>query len=374
MTKCLPFGASISCALFQEVSDAIKHIVEVKTKSPLTNYLDDFLFYALLKARCHFLLSEFMKICGMIGVPIALDKTEWSSEQIIFLGILLDGINFVLSIPLEKRERAVFLLQTVLQKRKVTVKQLQTLCGYLNFLTKAVVPGRVFTRRMYAKFSGEKNMISSKQTQTVLSKLKQYHHVKLDAEFKRDCQIWLSFLTDTDLAPVVNRPMIDLEKSILAEDIGFYSDASAAIDLGFGSILGKKWIFGQWGRQFMKQNKPSIEYPELFALCAGILTWDSDLNNCRIIVHCDNQAVVHMVNSTTSSCRKCMKLLRILVLNNMRFNRRVFARWLDTKSNFLADSLSRMDLIRFRKLGPNMNQFPDHISPDLWPISKVWED
>ena len=33
------------------------------------------------------------------------------------------------------------------------VHDLQKLCGFLNFLSKAVFPGRTFTRHMYAKFS-----------------------------------------------------------------------------------------------------------------------------------------------------------------------------------------------------------------------------
>ena len=51
--KCLPFGAAISCAVFQAISDAIAHIVQVKSSRKLVNYLDDFLFVALLRAWCN---------------------------------------------------------------------------------------------------------------------------------------------------------------------------------------------------------------------------------------------------------------------------------------------------------------------------------
>ena len=102
VNKCLPFGASISCALFQRVSNAIRHIVQYQTGSPLTNYLDDFLFYAVTRVLCNHLLNEFLRICGEINFPISLEKTEWASEVMVFLGILLNGKEFVLSIPLEK--------------------------------------------------------------------------------------------------------------------------------------------------------------------------------------------------------------------------------------------------------------------------------
>ena len=51
--KCLPFGVAISCSHFQRFSDAVAHILKWKSggyKSP--NYLDDFLFIALLKSKC----------------------------------------------------------------------------------------------------------------------------------------------------------------------------------------------------------------------------------------------------------------------------------------------------------------------------------
>ena len=51
--KCLPFGASISCSHFQRFSNAVKHIVQWKTKKNLVNYLDDFLFAALMTFLCN---------------------------------------------------------------------------------------------------------------------------------------------------------------------------------------------------------------------------------------------------------------------------------------------------------------------------------
>ena len=47
--KCLPFGASISCAIFQEFSDAVSHIVSYRTNEPNVNYLDDYFFVAILE-------------------------------------------------------------------------------------------------------------------------------------------------------------------------------------------------------------------------------------------------------------------------------------------------------------------------------------
>ena len=229
---------------------------------------------------------------------------------------------------------------------------------------------------MYSKYAGLVDIKSSSSKVVDLKyQPKQYHHVKVDWEFKKDCKVWLSFISDPDLASVVNRPMIGIRGQIDAEQLLFYSDASAAKNLGYGCIFNKNWIFGQWEPGFVQNCKPSIKYLELYALCAGILTWESHplLCNRRVIVFCDNQAVVAMINNISSSCANCMHLIRILVLNGLIHNRRIFAHYVHTKSNGLADALSRLDMCRFRKLGPHMNQFPDKTSEKIWPVSNIWQ-
>ena len=105
----------------------------------------------------------------------------------------------------------------MIHKRKSTVKELQSLCGFLNFIGKAVFPGRTFTRQMYSKYSTVMYLpggqvekfkgweIDALGNRTQKFKLKPHHHVRLDTEFKSDCQIWLEFLTG-QLAQVVSRP------------------------------------------------------------------------------------------------------------------------------------------------------------------------
>ena len=238
-----------------------------------------------------------------------------------------------------------------------------------------VFPGHTFTRRMYSKYATVVNYSGVPQNANEF-KLKQHHHVRLDVKFKFDCKIWLEFLSGK-LSQVVNRPMVDILGTVnTSVAIEFYLDTSAADTLGFGAILNSKWIRGDWGVEFMKEFKPSIDYLELFTLCAGIFTWQDQpqLGNCQISVYCDNMGVVHMINSTVSKCPECMHLLWLLTLNNLKFNRRVTALYVTSKNNFLSDALSRNQMARFWKLGPHMNPHPDVISQEIWPVCKLWEN
>ena len=95
--KNLPFGASSSCKLFQEFSDSLRHLIETitHTKWQTTNYLDDFLFVEICEQRCNRLVNSFIQLCKQINCPLSEEKTERASTRMIFLGILLDGENFV---------------------------------------------------------------------------------------------------------------------------------------------------------------------------------------------------------------------------------------------------------------------------------------
>ena len=56
----------------------------------------------------------------------------------------------------------------------------------------------------------------------------------------------------------------------------------------------------------------------------------------------------------------------------MVLNVKVSARHVGTKANGKADALSRLDMKRFRKLGPKMDLHPSAIPDEIWPLNKVW--
>ena len=176
--KCLAFGASISCAHYQKVSDAITHIVQYRTNKDTVNYLDDNFFCALLKLICNSRMDGFLDICNRIGMPISLEKTTWGSTLMVFLGFLIDTVHRWVLIPCEKLTRGLNMINHVLEiceikkatQRKITIHQLQSICGFLNFLGRVIIPGRAFTRRLYAPLQRKK------------MELKPHYHVRVTNE------------------------------------------------------------------------------------------------------------------------------------------------------------------------------------------------
>ena len=169
--------------------------------------------------------------------------------------------------------------------------------------------------------------------------------------------------------------MIDIGQTVDARELKFSSDTSASKILGFGVVFNNRWISTQWEPGFIERYEPSIEYLELFTLTAAVLTWGEYLKDIRILIYCDNTAIVSMVNNNSSSCPNCTQLLRLLTLNNLINNRRVFVRYILTTDNYLSDALSRLQYSRFWKLAPpGMSKQPSEISPLVWPATKVWQD
>ena len=181
--KCMPFGASISCAIFQEFSNAVAFIVRHKTGEDLVNYLDDYFFAALVKLMCDSQVQSFLDVCKWINFPVSLEKTVWGSTLKVFLGLLIDTINQLICIPADKLDRALDKIEYFLNNRnkKVTVHQVQSLAGFLNFLCRYIVPGRTFVR-LYSIILTEDRLLP-------------HHHVRVTEEVRLDLEIWKNFPT-----------------------------------------------------------------------------------------------------------------------------------------------------------------------------------
>ena len=127
-----------------------------------------------------------------------------------------------------------------------------------------------------------------------------------------------------------------------------------------------------WDSSWMKDQNPSIEYLELYAVTVAVLTWIKKFKNSRILLHCDNESVCKMLNKSSSGCKNCMVLLRLIVLECLIQNINITAEWVSAGDNGKADALSRMDFNRFWDLGPSMDPFPVPLPDCIWPISKIW--
>ena len=93
--------------------------------------------------------------------------------------------------------------------------------------------------------------------------------------------------------------------------------------------------------------------------CVSVFSWSHLLQNMRFTMFCDNHTVVTIINNTTSKCKNCMALVRMLTLRCLECNMRVFAKWVPGKLNRKSDQLSRQKIEQFTREAKKENYVLD---------------
>ena len=137
-------------------------------------------FCDLLAHLCNGQMDKFIDICNRINLPISPEKTIPAATLMVFLGFLIDTVNRRVLIPCKKLARGHNMINHLLSicetrkasKWKITVHQLQKVHGFLNFLGRAIIQGRAFTRRLYLQLKNYNLM--------------PHHHLRITEEMRLD--------------------------------------------------------------------------------------------------------------------------------------------------------------------------------------------
>lgn len=327
---CISFGNRASCFLYENFSKAIAHIYTARTGVKGVSYLDDALQVGVGRDQTNRYLAVFLDICSQINMPISEEKTVFATQIIIFLGMIINAVTKTVEIPDEKVIKAMNQIQSFLDAKKVTVLQVQQITGLLNFFCRAIVPGRAFTRRLYAAYVGNTT--------------RPHHHVRVTNEMKLDLTMWNCFLTQDKR---VYRRFVDFDSHVRFSRFPIFSDAAKAVNLGYSTCFLKfdtkeaLYCFDRWNAAFLELFNPSVQFLELLPLAIGVVLFAPYLVDSRVQIHCDNQAVVQMVNNGASSCKHCMLLIRRITLCCLQNNISLEVVYISSEDNFLADFLSR---------------------------------
>ena len=339
--KCMPMGCSISCSLFEKFSSFLEYKVKQLASTPLvTHYLDDFLFISNSASSCSRLMLTFTSMCSTLGVPLAPEKTVGPVQTIQYLGLEINAVRKQIRVPPSKVSTTCQQIRDLLSKRKATLATVQSLLGSLNFLCKAIAPGRAFLRRLIALTCGLK---------------KPHHTVRISKGARLDLLLWLQLLVHFNGVSAFLGQQWESN-----EVVDLFTDAAAGV--GFGAYFKGKWLQGRWSSDII-QNPPSIAFLELFPILVALLCWAPLLSNSKILFHTDNMAVVYIINKQSSPCPRIMHLLRLMVLECLKYNVCFRAVHVPGVFNDIADSLSRFQMSRFHSLAPLADQIATPLPP-----------
>ena len=193
-------------------------------------------------------------LCSFLGIPMAPEKTVGPSTTLAFAGIELDTVLMEARLPQEKLDKCRDLLSTFLRRRKVTLQEIQSLTGLLNFACTVVVPGRAFLRRLIDLTIGVR---------------KPHFLIRLSKDVKEDLLVWQSFLSGFN-----GRSFFLADQWKNSNQLEVYTDASGA--LGYGAVFGRHWCYGQWPHSWCHLN---IAFLELYPIVLSLHLWRM---TCRI--------------------------------------------------------------------------------------------
>lgn len=347
--KVMPMGCSSSCRTFEMFSTALEWVAKTHLAIPhLIHILDDFLMGTRTFEQCRVNLERFLSLCEYLGVPIAPEKTVGPVNMLSFAGIELDTLAMEARLPGDKTEKCKLLIATFLRRKKVTLRELQSLVGLLNFACSVVVPGRAFLRRLIDLTKG----ITSP-----------HHFIRLNKSVKADLQLWYSFLIDFN-----GRSFFLSDVWLDSAGLNLYTDSAGS--LGYGAVFGNEWVFGAWPDNWKPLNITILEF---YPIVLSVLLWGDRMRSHRVTFFTDNAALVEIINRATSRDPTVMIFVRALVLACLKFNILFRARHVPGVHNILADSLSRLQVSKFKRLAPvgvhpSPTAVPNHLLPHNWPI------
>ena len=185
---------------------------------------------------------------------------------------------------------------------------------------------------------------------------KPHYRIHLSEDALSDIRWWHRLLSDWN-----GKSFFLSSRWTPTPDIQLFTDASGTI--GWGACYGNRWLHDKWSPHQATHN---IVWKVLYAIAAACASWGDEWQRMRILVYCDNEAVVACLTSGTSRSPPpppVMSLLRDLFHICALFGFMLSAKHIPGVTNKAADALSRFDLQGFRRAVPTANPSADKLKP-----------
>ena len=301
---------------------------------------DDFFFMHQEKLGCKIIRDTFINICKDIGVPVSKEKTTDPSQNTEFLGVMLNTVSEIASLPLDKITTYEDHIHSCIVQKRISIKEAQSLAGKLCFAT-AVVPGRAFLRRIYDTIAAARD-----------------NFLFISNDMRKDLKTWNTFLHEFN-----GSAFYRLADPFMEAGIHMGADACK---LGFGAIFGSKWLLGSFTNFWKRYHISTLE---LFPILVLIETFGTSIKNSIIRFHTDNTQTRDMINNQTSTNKANMKIIRRLVLVLLKFNIHLKAQHISGNLNILCDKISRFQVNTQLLEQYGMDATPTPIPTHLWPAN-----
>src|SRR3954447_10926132 len=175
----LPFGCRSSGCIWERYAQPAQWILSRHYAIHRSaRWVDDFLF-VFDAANSKEQVSVARKAFDDIGMPMDQGKEVGPSTELTYIGYLINTADFTIGVPSEKREATLKLLEVSMESRKISVENLESLIGKLQFNEKAVRKGRSY---LYAL---RKQLVRAQK-----AKAQSWHRIKFSSDAKHELKWW----------------------------------------------------------------------------------------------------------------------------------------------------------------------------------------
>ena len=139
-----------------------------------------------------------------------------------------------------------------------------------------------------------------------------------------------------------------------------YTDAAGGFRCG--AKWGRQWFQYMWPSAFQGR---AIATQELLPIVMVCMIWGPWWANNRVVVHCDNQAAVCVVNVGYSRDKDMMHLMRCLFFIRAYWGIDLWAVHIPGEQNVAADAISRGNLSTLFQVSPQVSPLPTVVPQSL---------
>lgn len=335
----LQFGQRNAPEVAHRFTLAVLAMMRARGYSNLVGIMDDFLIVAPTRAACEEAYQALLHLLRRLGFTVNMKpgKTVPPAQQQKFVGILIDSVAMEARLDAEKLGQTKSKLLLFKARTSATVREVSSLAGLLNWVSKVVYGGRTFLRRILDTLGGA---------------AAPHHHVRLNDGFRRDIKWWLTSLSNFNGKALI----LPAQRSSPRE---FQTDAEGSGAVGVFLFGGFAGLTHQQACRLLPGEVPPqglhISVYETFAVLVAVRLFPDAVRNQNLCLRSDNTATVAAVNKMTCTAAEpsrghTMRILRRLFTASVQLNFRLTAQHVRGVDNGLADALSRQDWPRFKTL------------------------
>ena len=300
-------------------------------------FLDDVGGFNASLPAAWFSFTHYLVLCEELSLGVAFKpgKTDGPTQLLHFLGFDCDFVAMTVSLHEQRIIDLRKTLRRIATSSYVTVRDLASLVGVLVFCSVVIRIGKVHYRALI-------------DAVTALGpRVRMTAAVRVGAALLDSIAMWhqlLSLLNARSARAPILRPTVPGEATTDASLSGWAWE-------GMGVFEHDSWPSdwaGRLGRALA--DSPALAEGlrrificecELWAVVFLVRKLAPRCVSSRLVVRVDNQPVVSMLNRMSTRSAACLPLLKEIAWICATFDLELDVRWIDTKPNLIADTLSR---------------------------------